>query len=376
MSHNVVSSDGRRRFSQDLYQKLLELDLGWHLSRRSGETLRIMNRSSLSVTTLGNVFLFTLAPTFFETFLVSAVFYQIGELRIACAVLLSVSIYFVFTVAATKWRATFRRAVIAADNIVGDQSYETLSNIETVKMFEMGDVESLRFGKATQDFRKASIEMTTSLEVLNMGQACIRLTGLVTGLAIAALGTVRSTSRISAGTFVSIQLFIAQLFQPLAWLGTTYHQVTNALTDLEAAMVMFGEIPGVRDDDCANDLPKEKDTQRGGSLVFDNVSFQYRSVGDESAAGPRLAGLKNVSFVASPGRMVAICGASGAGKTTLMRLALRMYDVNAGSVIVNGVDVKHVTQKSLRQRIGVVPQEPTLCMQPRQTPCPACFSLP
>jgi ATP-binding cassette, subfamily B, heavy metal transporter len=355
VTHKYVSSDARRRFSVDLYAALCNLSLGYHQTRRSGEILRVMNRGATSITVLMNVFLFTLVPTAFETALIAAVFMKIGEGGIALAVLCSVAIYFWFTLAVTSWRTAFRRRMIDADNAVSDASFETLTGIEVVKTFATDMREVERFDTKAKAYADASNATVTSLELLNLGQGFIRQAGLAAGLTMAAIGTVRSTARLSAGSFVQINMYIDQLYRPLAWLGSTWRQVTSALTDLELAQKVLTEIPTLVDAPDAIDLPEGV-----GSVSFENVSFSYPAATQLGREESKRAGVNRVSFSLKPGQMLGIAGASGSCKTTLARLLLRLYDVDSGAVIVNGYDVRKVTQKSLRHSIGTVPQDPAL----------------
>ncbi len=213
VSNSYVSSDARRRFSVDLYKHLVSLSLSYHLKQRSGKVMSMMGRATSSVTMLTNVFLFNLMPTLFETILVTLVFFKLGQPSVAIAILVSVVFYFSFTIAVTSWRAKIRRGLNDAENNLSDKTHETLTNLESVKVFQKDEQEVADYEAKSIAFRDASVEITSSLEILNAGQGFIRLLGLFAGLCIAAYGTVYGNPRVTPGTFVSINLFILQLFQ-------------------------------------------------------------------------------------------------------------------------------------------------------------------
>lgn len=277
-----------------------------------------MNRSAGSVTKLMDVFVFTLAPTLFETLLVTFVFFQINEARIALVVLVSVAFYFFFTIKLTAWRTAFRRKVIDADNAVSDQTFESLTGIENIKSFGVSARESTKFDGKALVYATASNEMYTTLEFLNAGQAAIRACGLCCALLFAAQGTVRPDSRISAGMFTAISLLVEQLFRPLAWLGSSWRAITNAFTDLELACVMLRRVPAIVDEPDATELPVR---EGGGELSFENVSFDYPLAQQQVLGGKAGTGLKAVTFSVTPGKnfFVGLCGPTG-GKLNAHRM--------------------------------------------------------
>ncbi len=213
ITNGIVACDARRRFSVDLYQHLIRLSMSYHLKQRSGEVMSIMTRSTTSVTTITNLFVFQIVPTLFETFLVILVFFRLGKPSIAVAVLLSVVFYFVFTYSVTPWTAETRREQNEAENDLSGKTHETLSNLESVKVFQKDEHEAVDYNERAILYRDTSVDMITSLEVLNSGQDIIRILGLFTGLCIAAYGTLYGNPRVTPGVFVSINLLIIQLFQ-------------------------------------------------------------------------------------------------------------------------------------------------------------------
>lgn len=357
LCRNYVQLESQRRFSIHVFDHLQSLSLSYHISRRTGEITRIMDRGVGSVSTVMNVFFFTLAPTLFETILVTAIFFKFGTPLIALSTFGSVACYIVFTVFVTRWRTKYRRLRIDADNAVSDKAFETLINYETVSIFGRRYAEVEEYSTLVDNHRSASLALFYTLEFLNAGQHLVRVAGLSLGILIAVLGTVRSSPRLTAGDVVLISSYIGQLFQPLAWLGSSYRMIVNAFTDLEKVTKLLQESPDILDAADAEELKLEPTTKTvpDAEILFENVSFAYKS--KRSSQGGRI---KSISFRVTPGKMLGIVGPSGCGKSTVLRLILRLYDVDHGRILINGKDVRRLSQMSLRNAIGTIAQETVL----------------
>lgn len=254
------------------------------------------------------------------------------------------------------FRLKQRRLLNDADNLLSSKSVDTLINYETVKMFGMENEEVAEYDRLQDDYQGKYIKLRLTLNSLNFGQDSIRTIGL--GIAVIFAAVNAASGALSPGDFVLVNSYVMQLFQPLFFLGSTYRLVTQASTDLEKCYNLFNEKISVQDSESAQPLQMSEDdvvAGRIGEVSFTNVFFKYH--GNERGG---TGGLKDVSFRVPPGKMVAIVGASGAGKSTLMRLLLRFYDVDSGCVSIDDVDIRSLTQTSLRKRIGVVAQDTVL----------------
>lgn len=355
-TYNIVSTHCTTRFSTDIFHHLQNLSLAFHLHRKTGEISRIMDRGTSSIDLVATTLLFTLGPTLLEVLLVTAIFFRLGTPLIAITIFVTVVLYFAFTLYFTAYRIQIRRDLIDSDNAVSEKAVDTLFNYETVKMFGMELNEVTSYRSLQDEYRLKYLRFRLTFSALNFGQNVIQLSGLGIAMLLATLSV--ANGQLTPGDFVLINTYVAQLFQPLFFLGSSYRTLTQAATDLEKCVALFHEPLTVTDAEDAKDLvlPNE-DVLAGrvGRVGFDNVSFTY-SGSERGVAG----GLRNISFNVPPGKMLALVGASGVGKSTIMRLLLRFYDVDSGSVEIDGVDVRQMTQSSLRKRVGVVAQDTVL----------------
>lgn len=421
ITQSIVSLDAERRFGNEVFSHLQHLSLSYHLEKHIGEITRIMSRGSDSVSNLISAFLFNLFPTLFETIVVMAVFSKLGVLLIAGTTLVTVSLYIGFSYFVTKTRIQFRRDVNEASDAVSLQETEALVNFETVCMFGRTFQEIQTYSKLRQTYKDARVNMVLVFMGMQYILGLIQMTGTTAGLLVAGWQTVYADPPLSPGSFVAVQIYIDQLFKPISYLAMTYRTLIQAFTDLEKAVTMLNRIPEVQDKPNAYDWKKE-DTltttsgnqtgvESSGELVFENISFKYRAHGHKRALGSaaemmsksqnRRGGgygrrgyhggfggggggvgkdkkegnkenetptndktipnaITNTSFRIPAGKTAALVGASGSGKTTLIRLALRLYDPDEGTIYIDGHDVKAITQKSLRENIGVVAQDTVL----------------
>eukprot|EP00804_Cyclotella_cryptica_P012699 CCRYP_016278-RA/>CCRYP_016278-RA protein AED:0.37 eAED:0.37 QI:147/1/1/1/1/1/6/445/759 len=440
ISQRAVSLDAERRFASALFSHLHLLGPAYHLERHAGELLRILSRGSDATSTIIDSICFNLLPTLFEACVVATVFCKFGVASIALSTIVAVTLYLMCTLRVTNTRMSQRRQVLEKSDEVGRIETETLVNYETVVMFGREQKEVEEYDAVRKEYTEERVNMLGLFAWLQLGQQTIRLGGTCIGLWLAGRATVYGTgggrsgdsSTLSPGSFVVVQLYIQQLFQPLSYLGFTYRQITEAFTDLEKAVKCLKSIPSVKDSDDAVDwevaLQRQRKERPGllessGDIKFDNVSFRYKvkamrkklggNEDEESLSNSRggrrgrktlgrrglwgnrgrgvwagqggggfwlndakknpsdipgneireevkMGGIQNVTFHIPAGQTAALVGPSGSGKTTIIRLLLRMYDPDAGSVMVDDINVKSLLQQSLRSNIGVVAQDTVL----------------
>jgi ABC-type multidrug transport system fused ATPase/permease subunit len=289
ISQRSVSLDAERRFATALFSHLQLLGPAYHLERHAGELLRVLSRGSDATSTIIDSLWFNLFPTLFEAFVVAAVFWKFGVASIAFSTLASVSLYLIYTLNVTNTRMTQRRQVLEKSDEVGRIETETLVNYETVVMFGREQKEVKEYDSVRQEYTKERVNMLGLFAWLQLGQQTIRLAGTCIGLWLAGratvFGTGDSSSTLSPGSFVVVQLYIQQLFQPLSYLGFTYRQITEAFTDLEKAVKCLKSTPSVQDSEDAVDWDTAlklqskshvKQSESSGDIKFDNVSFRYK----------------------------------------------------------------------------------------------------
>ena len=326
------------------FRHIHDLSLRFHLDRRTGAMNRVIERGTKGIEFLLRFTLFSVIPTIIELILVCAILAWMFGPWYALVTGLSVTIYFVFTLAVTEWRTKFRRQMNDLDADASTKSVDSLLNFETVKYFGNEEHETRRFDHSMQGYEHAAVKTTTSLAILNAGQAAIFSVGLTAIMLMAGYGIASGTMTI--GDFVLVNTFLMQLYVPLNLLGSVYREIKQSLIDMEAMFHLLGVVPEIEDRDGAPDLKVD-----GATIEFENVSFSY-----EQNRGI----LHGVSFKVPAGRTVAVVGPSGAGKSTISRLIFRFYDPIEGRVLIDGQDITEVTQASLRAAIGIVPQDTVL----------------
>lgn len=333
-----------RSISLQVFRHLHDLSLRFHLERQTGGMTRDIERGTRAVHSLVSYSLYSIVPTLIEVVLVLTLLGVKFDAWFAWITIVALVLYISFTILVTNWRTQFRKQMNELDSTAHTKAIDSLLNYETVKYFNNEDYEATRYNESLERLRKAALKSQTTLSVLNTGQQLIIATGLVLMLWRATEGV--AAGQMTLGDLVMINAFMIQLYIPLNFLGVIYREIKQNLTDLDKMFTLMEREREVADPPGAPPLQV-----REGRVVFENVDFGYE------AARPIL---HDLSFEIPPGRTVAVVGPSGAGKSTLARLLYRFYDVSAGAIRIDGQDIRQVTQGSLRQAIGIVPQDTVL----------------
>ncbi|MBP2301648.1 ABCB family ABC transporter ATP-binding protein/permease [Azospirillum picis] len=333
-----------RKVALSVFQHLHALSLRFHLERQTGGLTRSLERGTRAIESLLRYTLFSIAPTLVEIALVCAILWKLFSIWFALATFVTVVGYILYTFFVSEWRIKFRREMNETDSKANTKAIDSLLNYETVKYFGNEEHEARRYDGALQSYEKAAVRSQQSLSLLNVGQSAIISLGLAVVMGMAARGIVDGS--MSLGDFVLVNTYLLQLYQPLNFFGVVYREIKQSLIDIESMVTLLAV------DREVADAPHARPLAAGGAeLRFENVEFGY---------DPRRPILKGVSFTVPAGRTVAIVGPSGAGKSTISRLLFRFYDVNGGRVLIDGQDIRDVTQASLRGAIGIVPQDTVL----------------
>ncbi len=339
-----VAMNAVRRLATRTFEHMHVLSLRFHLERKTGGLSRILQRGRDAIETIVRMLLLQLAPTIVELVLVAWVLLVHFDWRYLVVILATVALYIGFTFYATEWRIGIRREMNTSDTDANAKAIDALLNYETVKYFSADAREAARYDRSMARYEEASVRAYVSLTVLNAGQAIVFTIGLCAAMVLCAYGIERGTNTV--GDFVMINALMIQLYTPLNFMGMVYREIKQAVIDIETMFALLSRKPEVVDRPDAKPL-----AVRAGTVRFDNVSFAYE------AERPIL---KGVSFEVPAGHTVAIVGPSGAGKSTISRLLFRFYDVTDGRILIDGQDIREVTQTSLRAAIGMVPQDTVL----------------
>ncbi len=339
-----VGQHAVRELNNRTFRHLHRLSLRFHLERRTGGLSRVIERGSRAIELIIRMGILNVVPTFLELILVCAILFYYFDITYVLIVLATVGCYMWFTFAASEWRIAIRREMNDSDTEANTKAIDSLLNFETVKYFGNEGLESRRFDLSIARYEQAAIRTYTSLAVLNSGQAVIFTIGMTFAMWLSARGVAMGTHTV--GDFVMINALMIQLYMPLNFMGMVYREIKQGLVDIETMFSILAQKPEVVD------RPGAKPLAIGdGSIRFEKVSFSY---------DPERQILKDLSFEVPAGKMVAIVGPSGAGKSTISRILFRFYDIQSGRVLIDGQDIRDVTQESLRHNIGVVPQDTVL----------------
>ena len=339
-----VAQNAQRKIALQTFQHLHALSLDFHLSRQTGGLSRSIERGTRGISFVLTFMTFNIVPTLVEILLVTVVISYHFNLVYAGVIFLTVFAYIISTLVVTEWRLKFRRKMNSEESEANNKAIDSLLNFETVKYFGNENHEYQRFDRNLEQYESAAVANQTSLSVLNLLQGTIIGVGLIIVLSMSAHGVVRG--ELTIGDFVLVNAFLMQLYLPLNFLGFVYRQVKQSLIDMDKMFELVQVVTNVKDAPDAKDLDISSAT-----VEFEDVEFSYH---DDREI------LKGISFKVNQGETVAIVGPSGGGKSTISRLLFRFYDVDSGSIRINGSDIRDVTQSSLRHAIGVVPQDTVL----------------
>src|ERR1700751_448453 len=339
-----VAMHAVRKLAYITFVHMHELSLRFHLERKTGGLTRILERGSAGIEVIVRMVILQLIPTVVEVTLMLGVLFWQFDWRYVLAPGVMVGVYMYYTYIATEWRIEIRRKMNDSDTEANTKAIDSLLNYETVKYFSAEEREAKRYDRSMERYEEASVRTYTSLAVLNAGQAVIFTAGLTATMVMCAFGVRNGTHTV--GDFVLINAMMIQLYVPLNFMGMVYREIKQAIIDIEKMFSVLQRDPEIKDAPGAKPL-----AITAGSVRFEDVRFAYE---------PERPILKGLSFEVPAGKTVAIVGPSGAGKSTISRLLFRLYDVSAGRIVIDGQDIRNVTQTSLRAAIGMVPQDTVL----------------
>ncbi len=339
-----VAMHAVRRLAFRTFVHMHELSLRFHLERKTGGLTRVLERGRNAIETIVRMVIMQLSPTIIELALIVCVLMWKFDWRYVLAIMITVTVYMVYTYFATEWRIAIRRKMNESDTDANVKAINSLLNYETVKYFSAEQREAERYDKSMARYEDASTMAYTSLAVLNAGQAVIFTFGLAAAMVMCAYEIQAGTKTV--GDFVLINAMMIQLYQPLNFMGMVYREIKQAVTDIELMFSILSREPEIKD--VAGAAPLKVTS---GTIRFEDVRFAY---------DPERRILKGISFDVPAGKTIAVVGPSGAGKSTISRLLFRFYDLAGGRILIDGQDIAKVTQASLRQAIGMVPQDTVL----------------
>ncbi|MBL4764178.1 MAG: ABC transporter ATP-binding protein/permease [Colwellia sp.] len=339
-----VTERAIRRIGLNVFRHLHALDLDFHLNRQTGGLSRDIERGTSGISFLMRFMVFNIVPTLLEITMVVTILFVNYGIWFALITLGSIVVYISYSVYATELRTRFVRAANKADSSSNTRAIDSLLNYETVKYFTNEEFEAKAYDQQLATWEQAKIKNRLSLFALNGGQACIIALAMTSMLALAAVKV--SEGEMTLGDFVLINAFMMQLFMPLNFLGFVYREIKGSLANIENLFGLLAKSPKVQD------IPEAKELAiKHGAITFENIEFSYHE---------KRKIIKNISFKVNAGEKVAVVGTSGSGKSTLVKLLFRFYDVSSGNILIDDQNIAEVSQHSLRQHIGIVPQDTVL----------------
>lgn len=339
-----VSQDAQRELAVSAFSKSQALSLGFHQTRRSGALQRIIERGGTAMDVILRFLVFNIAPTIIELALASIVLAATYSWVLSVIAIVTIIVYMAFTFIVSEWRAKQRRTLNKADTELRARAMDSLTNFETVKSFAAEGRETDSYNSAYKTYAEQYVETSRSLGLLNAGQELIMNLGLFAMLGWT--GWKVANQELEVGALAAVFAMLLNLYRPLNILGWGWREIRQGVIDLEKVFGLMSMKPEVADADDASEL-----SDATGAIEFRDVSFSHDG---------RVIGIENISFDLPSGKQLAIVGPSGAGKSTLLKLIFRFYDVNEGAVLFDGQDVRDLTQESLRQHLGIVPQDVVL----------------
>jgi len=339
-----VTQNSIRRITIKVFRHLHQLSLRFHLDRQTGGMSRDLERGAAGIRFLLNFMIFNIIPTLLEITMVASILLVKYEAKFTLAIVGTLTAYIVYTLMITEWRMVFRRNMNEMDSKANTTAIDSLLNYETVKYFNNEQYEASRYDENMERWEAAAIRNQTSLSVLNGGQSVIIAIGVTALMIMASQGVV--SGKMTIGDLVLVNAFLLQLYQPLHFLGFVYREIRHSLADMEKMFDVLAQPPEVEDKPDATELEVKH-----GVIKFEHVDFGYDQ---------KRQILFDMDFEVPAGKKVAVVGHSGAGKSTISRLLFRFYDVDGGRILIDGQDIRDVTQASLRANIGIVPQDTVL----------------
>jgi len=339
-----VGQRALRRLALETFQHMHALSLRYHITRKTGGLSRIIERGVKGVDFLLRFLLFSIGPLVLELLMIAAILFFVFDVWYLAIVAGTIAIYIWFTFKVTEWRVKIRKEMNDQDTDANQKAIDSLLNFETVKYFNAEAREAGRYDNAMRKYETAALKTAYSLAFLNFGQSFLITAGLVGVMVLAALGV--QSGDLTVGDFVMVNAYMIQITMPLNFLGTVYREIRQSLIDMAQMFDLLEQPPEVKDIKNAPDLKVD-----GGEVCFQGVDFRY-----EAERGI----LHGFDLTVKAGQTVAIVGPSGSGKSTIGRLLFRFYDVNEGALLIDGQDVRKVSQTSLHDKIGIVPQDTVL----------------
>jgi len=343
-----VTESAVRKVGLQVFNYVHALSLRFHLSRQTGGMTRDIERGTRGIQSLISYSLYSIIPTLIELLMVLGYFFFVYNIWFVVITLIALTCYIIFTIVVTEWRTNFRRQMNDLDSKANQRAVDSLINFETVKYFGNEQYEALRYDENLKNYAQAAVKSQKSLAMLNFGQQTIIGVGLICILGLASSGVAKGTMTI--GDLVLVNVLMIQLYIPLNFLGVLYREMKQSLADIDRMFGLLETHQEVADQPNAYPLSVKSPTL-GPHVIFKDVSFHYE-------ANRQI--LNKVSFEILPGETTAVVGHSGAGKSTLSRLLFRFYDVQQGAILFDGQNIQDVQQASLRQVVGIVPQDTVL----------------